>query len=227
MAKRRTKKSAPAGPSTEVASDAALDAVLAQVNRKFGDDTFMKMDGNQRIHNLARQISTGSVGLDSIVGPMRRLADGRWQTGLAPGRIVEIYGPEMAGKSTMCMTMAANDQQQGGRVAYIDMEHALDPPYCAQLGLDLSKVYTCQPDSGDQAMELVDMLIKSRSFTLIIVDSVAALVPQAELDGEVTDKGFCDLPSSGSLVGSGKHGRIKARSMPLVGDCLMASLGVQ
>ena len=167
--------------------DASLQTVIATAEKRFGKGMIATLTGAPRTHNFDRQIPSGSVGLDLIIGPMKRLPDGRWQTGYAPARIVEIFGPEGAGKSTFCMQMAANDQAQGGRVAYIDMEHALDPPYCQQLGLNLDELYISQPESGDQAMQLVEMLVKSRAFTLIIVDSVASLVTEAELQGDVTD----------------------------------------
>lgn len=152
----------------------ALSAALSQIERQFGKGSVMKM--NQSAGPMP-SISTGSLGLDIALGI----------GGLPLSRICEVYGPESAGKSTLCLQLVAEAQKKGLNAAFIDAEHALDPVYAEKLGVDLDELLVSQPDTGEQALEITDMLVRSNSVGLIIVDSVAALVPKAEIEGEMGD----------------------------------------
>lgn len=153
----------------------ALDAALSQIERQFGKGAIMKM-GEQPLEAIPA-VSTGSLGLDVALGI----------GGLPMGRIVEIYGPESSGKTTLCLSTMAEAQKQGKTVAIIDAEHALDPLYAEKLGIDLDSLLVSQPDTGEQALEICDSLVRSGAVDVIVVDSVAALTPKAEIEGEMGD----------------------------------------
>ena len=153
----------------------ALESALAQIQKQFGKEAIMKMgDGSQQ--NI-EAISSGSLGLDIALGI----------GGYPKGRIVEIYGPESSGKTTLALHAVAESQKKGGTCAYIDAENALDPSYAKKLGVDVSNLIISQPDSGEQALEIADTLIKSGAVDVVVIDSVAALVPKAELEGNIGD----------------------------------------
>jgi recombination protein RecA len=154
----------------------ALAAALAQIEKQFGKGSIMRMSDNQITENL-QVISTGSLGLDLALGI----------GGLPRGRVVEIYGPESSGKTTLCLQVVAEAQKLGGTCAYIDAENALDPAYMQKLGVKVEDLLISQPDTGEQALEICDMLVRSSGVDVIVVDSVAALVPKAEIEGEMGD----------------------------------------
>ncbi|MDO4777017.1 MAG: recombinase RecA [Cardiobacteriaceae bacterium] len=154
----------------------ALDAVLAQLDKQFGKGTVMRL-GDQPAQGNIPAVSTGSLGLDIALGI----------GGLPYGRIVEIYGPESSGKTTLTLQVIAEAQKTGGMAAFIDAEHALDPIYAKKLGVDTDNLYITQPDTGEQALEICDALVRSGAFSVIVVDSVAALTPKAEIEGEMGD----------------------------------------
>lgn len=154
----------------------ALAAALAQIERSFGKGSIMKMDGSHTDENL-EVISTGSLGLDLALGV----------GGLPRGRIVEIYGPESSGKTTLCLESIAQCQKGGGTCAFIDAENAFDPIYARKLGVKVEELLVSQPDTGEQALEICDMLVRSGGVDMVVVDSVAALVPKAEIEGEMGD----------------------------------------
>ncbi len=153
----------------------ALDAALAQIERAFGKGSIMKLGQREALEIEA--ISTGSLGLDIALGI----------GGLPKGRIVEIYGPESSGKTTLALHCVAEAQKKGGTCAFIDAEHALDPGYAKKLGVDVDNLLISQPDAGEQALEIADTLVRSGAVDVLVVDSVAALVPKAELEGEMGD----------------------------------------
>lgn len=153
----------------------ALETALAQIDRQFGKGSVMRLGSQERAPIEA--IPTGSIALDVALGI----------GGLPKGRIVEIYGPESSGKTTIALHAIANAQAQGGTAAFIDAEHALDPEYAKKLGVDIDSLLVSQPDTGEQALEITDMLIRSGSLDVIVIDSVAALVPRAEIEGEMGD----------------------------------------
>lgn len=153
----------------------ALDAAMAQIERQFGKGTVMRMGDKERVAIPA--ISTGSLNLDIALGI----------GGLPKGRIVEIYGPESSGKTTLTLQAIAECQKSGGTCAFVDAEHALDPNYAEKLGVNLDDLIVSQPDTGEQALEVVDMLVRSGAIDLVVVDSVAALTPRAEIEGDMGD----------------------------------------
>jgi recombination protein RecA len=153
----------------------ALEAALGQIERQFGKGTVMRMGDGTR--QAIPAISTGSLGLDIALGI----------GGLPKGRIVEIYGPESSGKTTLTLQVVAEAQKAGGTCAFIDAEHALDPEYAAKLGVNVDDLIVSQPDTGEQALEVTDMLVRSGACDVLIVDSVAALTPRAEIEGEMGD----------------------------------------
>lgn len=153
----------------------SLEAALAQIDRQFGKGTVMRLGSEERAP--VEIIPTGSIALDVALGI----------GGLPRGRIIEIYGPESSGKTTLTLHAIANAQRNGGIAAFIDAEHALDPEYARKLGVDIDALLVSQPDTGEQALEIADMLIRSGSIDLVVVDSVAALVPRAEIEGEMGD----------------------------------------
>ncbi|HFA0235107.1 TPA: recombinase RecA [Neisseria gonorrhoeae] len=154
----------------------ALAAALAQIEKSFGKGAIMKMDGSQQEENL-EVISTGSLGLDLALGV----------GGLPRGRIVEIFGPESSGKTTLCLEAVAQCQKNGGVCAFVDAEHAFDPVYARKLGVKVEELYLSQPDTGEQALEICDTLVRSGGIDMVVVDSVAALVPKAEIEGDMGD----------------------------------------
>jgi len=153
----------------------ALDAALTQIDRQFGKGTVMRL--GDREATAIPSISTGSLGLDVALGI----------GGLPKGRIVEIYGPESSGKTTLTLQVIAEAQKKGGTCAFIDAEHALDPIYAAKLGVNVDDLIISQPDTGEQALEVADMLVRSGAVDVIVVDSVAALTPKAEIEGDMGD----------------------------------------
>jgi len=153
----------------------SLDTALKQIESQFGKGTIMKLGTRETVK--VPSIPTGSFGLDNALGI----------GGLPKGRVVEIYGPESSGKTTLTLQIIAECQKAGGSAAFIDAEHALDPEYAKALGVDIDELLLSQPDTGEQALEVTDMLVKSGSLDVIVVDSVAALVPRAELEGDMGD----------------------------------------
>lgn len=154
----------------------ALNLALSQIEKDFGKEAIMRL-GAKSTNEDVEAIPTGALPLDIAIGI----------GGIPRGRIIEIYGPESSGKSTLAMCIAAQAQKQGGIVAYIDAEHAMDPEYAAKLGVDVDNMLISQPDSGEQGLEIADKLVRSGAVDLIVVDSVAALVPRAEIEGEMGD----------------------------------------
>ncbi len=155
--------------------DKTLDAVLADIEKQFGKGSIMKLGSSE--HMEIDTTSTGSLSLDIALGV----------GGYPKGRIIEIYGPESSGKTTFALQAIAEVQKAGGRAAFIDAEHALDPVYARNLGVDINELLLSQPDTGEQALEICDALVKSEAINIIVIDSVAALVPQAEIDGDMGD----------------------------------------
>ena len=155
--------------------DKALEQVLADIEKQFGKGSIMKLGGNE--HMEIETTSSGSLGLDIALGV----------GGFPKGRIIEIYGPESSGKTTIALQAVAEVQKLGGRAAFIDAEHALDPVYSKQLGVNIDELLLSQPDTGEQALEICEALVRSEAVNIIVIDSVAALVPQAEIEGEMGD----------------------------------------
>jgi len=160
----------------------ALDSALAQIERQFGKGSIMTLGGENKMPDI-EATSTGSLGLDIALGI----------GGLPKGRVIEIYGPESSGKTTLTLHAIAEEQKKGGVCAFVDAEHALDPTYAKKLGVNLDELLISQPDTGEQALEIVDTLVRSGAVSMVIVDSVAALTPKSELEGDMGD----------SSVGSG------------------------
>lgn len=155
----------------------ALEAALSQIDRAFGKGSVMKL-GSRDLGLATDSVSTGSLGLDIALGI----------GGLPRGRVIEIYGPESSGKTTLALHAVAEAQKKGGIAAYVDAEHALDPVYAKKLGVDIDEMLISQPDTGEQALEITDTLVRSGGVDIIVVDSVAALTPKAELEGEMGDQ---------------------------------------
>ncbi|MBI5367974.1 MAG: recombinase RecA [Planctomycetes bacterium] len=153
----------------------ALQQAIGAIEKQFGKGSIMRL--GDRAHLTVSGISTGSLALDVALGGV----------GIPRARVTEIFGPESSGKTTLCLTVAARAQKAGGIAAYIDVEHALDPQYCRRLGVDLDNLLLSQPDSGEQAMEITEHLVRSNAVDVIVIDSVAALVPRAELEGDMGD----------------------------------------
>ncbi len=154
----------------------ALDAALSQIERSFGKGSIMKLGQDNAVMDI-EATSTGSIGLDIALGI----------GGLPKGRIIEIYGPESSGKTTLTLHAVAEEQKTGGVCAFVDAEHALDPTYAKKLGVDLDELLISQPDTGEQALEITDTLVRSGAVSMVVVDSVAALTPRAELEGDMGD----------------------------------------
>jgi recombination protein RecA len=154
----------------------ALDSALAQIERQFGKGSIMKLGADNPVQEI-EATSTGSLGLDIALGI----------GGLPKGRIVEIYGPESSGKTTLTLHCVAEEQKKGGVCAFVDAEHALDPQYAKKLGVDLDELLISQPDTGEQALEITDTLVRSGAVSMVVVDSVAALTPKSELEGDMGD----------------------------------------
>ncbi|MCA9957645.1 MAG: DNA recombination/repair protein RecA, partial [Anaerolineales bacterium] len=155
--------------------DRALENTLATLTKKYGEGVIMRLGEAQ--HLQVESIPTGSLSLDIALGV----------GGVPRGRVIEIYGPESSGKTTLCQHIIAEAQKLGGICAFIDMEHALDPSYAAKCGVQVDNLYVSQPDTGEQALEIADALIRSGTMDVVVVDSVAALVPRAEIEGEMGD----------------------------------------
>jgi recombination protein RecA len=153
----------------------ALDAALSQIERQFGKGSIMKLGDNKALN--IESVSTGSLGIDIALGI----------GGLPMGRIVEVYGPESSGKTTLTLQVIAEAQKEGKTCAFIDAEHALDPVYAQKLGVNIDELFVSQPDTGEQALEICDMLVRSSAVDVVIVDSVAALTPKAEIEGDMGD----------------------------------------
>ena len=153
----------------------ALQAAMSKIEKDFGKGSIMRM-GDEQIENV-EVIPTGSIGLNAALGV----------GGYPKGRIIEIYGPESSGKTTFALQAIAEHQKKGGRAAFIDAEHALDPVYAEKLGVNIDELLLSQPDTGEQALEICDALVSSGAISIVVIDSVAALVPQAEIDGEMGD----------------------------------------
>ena len=160
-----TKQSADSGPAK------ALEVTIANLNRRYGDGIIMKLGESTRLDVAA--IPTGSLSLDIALGV----------GGIPRGRIIEVYGPESSGKTTLCLHAIAESQRLGGVCGFVDVEHALDPGYARKIGVDVENLYISQPDTGEQALEIAEALVRSGAMDVVVVDSVAALVPRAEIEG--------------------------------------------
>jgi recombination protein RecA len=150
---------------------ASIEKAVSEIAKRFGDGTVMRL--GEAAHMQVEAIPTGSLSLDIALGV----------GGVPRGRVIEIYGPESSGKTTLCQHIIAEAQKRGGVCGFIDMEHALDPAYAAKIGVDVNELYVAQPDTGEQALEIAEALIRSGGFDVVVVDSVAALVPRAEIEG--------------------------------------------
>ena len=171
----RGKGSTDATPKTETAHKQALDQALAQIERSFGKGSIMRLEENPQ--SILPGISTGAISLDIALGG----------SGMPQGRIAEVFGPESSGKTTLALHVIASAQKTGGVAAFIDAEHALDPSWARRLGVNLEQLLISQPDTGEQALEICEMLVRSNAVALIVIDSVAALIPRAEIEGEMGD----------------------------------------
>src|SRR5580692_467804 len=166
-----------AAPITDSAKKKALELAIAHIQKQFGDGAIMSLGKHSSVHGLS-VIKTGAVSLDLALGI----------GGVPRGRIVEIFGPESSGKSTLATHIVANAQKSGGLAAYIDAEHALDPAYAAKIGVNIDDLMISQPDNGEEALNIAEMLARSNAVDIIVIDSVAALVPKSELEGEIGDQ---------------------------------------
>ena len=174
MAKNRTPLTV-VGKAKDKNKTAALEAALGQIDRAFGKGSVMKLGQKESMD--VESISTGSIGLDVALGI----------GGLPKGRVIEVYGPESSGKTTLALHVIAEAQKAGGIAAFVDAEHALDPVYAAKLGVDVNELLISQPDTGEQALEITDTLVRSGAIDILVIDSVAALTPRAELEGDMGD----------------------------------------
>jgi recombination protein RecA len=172
---RKAAAPAPARPTLDPARRSALEKTLGDLTKRFGDGTVMRL--GEAKHMNVEAIPTGSLALDIALGI----------GGVPRGRVTEIYGPESSGKTTICLHVVAEAQRRGGTCGYVDMEHALDPAYAAMLGVDVENLYISQPDTGEQALEIAEQLVRSGAMDVVVIDSVAALVPRAEIEGEMGD----------------------------------------
>ncbi|WP_309611913.1 recombinase RecA [Sphingomonas sp.] len=163
------------GEKVSTDREKALEAALAQIDRAFGKGSAMKLGSRELVE--IETVSTGSLGLDIALGV----------GGLPRGRVIEVYGPESSGKTTLALHVIAEAQKVGGTAAFVDAEHALDPSYAKKLGVDIDNLIVSQPDTGEQALEIVDTLVRSNAIDVLVIDSVAALVPRAEIEGEMGD----------------------------------------
>lgn len=179
MSAKKTAKTPKPIPNQENASSAgksaALESALSQIHKSFGEGSIMTMSESSKLH--VESIPTGSLSLDLALGI----------GGIPRGRIIEVYGPESSGKTTLSLSMIAEAQKAGGLAAFIDAEHAFDPEYAKNIGVNLEELLISQPDSGEQALEICETLVRSNALDIIVIDSVAALVPRAELEGDMGD----------------------------------------
>lgn len=173
MSKSEQPKKTTAVPTNKEDRERSLKLALAQIEKAYGKEALMRL--GEKSHEKIEVIPTGALSLDLAIGI----------GGLPRGRVVEIYGPESSGKSTLCMSVVAQAQKQGGTAAYIDAEHSMDPVYAKKIGVDIDNLLISQPDSGEQALEIVEQLVRSGAVDIIVVDSTAALVPKAEIEGEM------------------------------------------
>ncbi len=164
-------------PTMDKDKSKAIDAALAQIERAFGKGSIMRLGKGDKVQEV-EVVSTGSLGLDIALGV----------GGLPRGRVIEIYGPESSGKTTLALHTIAEAQKKGGVCAFVDAEHALDPVYARKLGVNLDDLLISQPDTGEQALEITDTLVRSGAIDILVVDSVAALTPRAEIEGEMGDQ---------------------------------------
>jgi len=165
-----------AAQNSSTNKDKAIELAVSQIERQFGAGAVMRL-GEDQINMQVDSISTGALSLDAALGI----------GGIPRGRVIEVYGPESSGKTTLALHVVANAQKNGGYAAFVDAEHALDPKYAGQLGVDVKNLLISQPDSGEQALEITETLVRSNALDVIVIDSVAALVPRAELEGEMGD----------------------------------------
>jgi recombination protein RecA len=163
-------------PTMDKDKSKAIDAALAQIERAFGKGSIMRLGKGDKVQEV-EVVSTGSLGLDIALGV----------GGLPRGRVIEVYGPESSGKTTLALHVIAEAQKNGGTAAFVDAEHALDPVYARKLGVNIDELIVSQPDTGEQALEITDTLVRSNAIDVLVVDSVAALVPRAEIEGEMGD----------------------------------------
>jgi len=175
MSKAAPAKTAPAAPATTHVREKNIELALSSITKQFGDGSIMRLGSNTKMK--VETLSTGSLAIDLALGV----------GGLPKGRIVEIYGPESSGKTTFCLSVIAEAQKKGGLAAFIDVEHALDPKYARVVGVNLDDLLVSQPDSGEDALNIMETLIRSNSIDVIVLDSVAALITKAELDGQMGD----------------------------------------
>ena len=169
------KKSLPPLPELDSSKQVALDKALSDITKRYGDGSIMRLGEAHQL--LVEAIPTGALSLDIALGV----------GGIPKGRITEVYGPESSGKTTICQHIVAEAQKMGGTCAYVDMEHALDPSYAARCGVDVESLLISQPDTGEQALEITETLVRSGAVDVIVIDSVAALVPRAEIEGDMGD----------------------------------------
>ena len=175
MAKKSPPIVAPQPPANDSARQAALDKALGEISKRYGDGSIMRL--GEAHHMVVEAIPTGALSLDIALGI----------GGIPRGRITEIYGPESSGKTTICQHIVAEAQKRGGMAAYIDMEHALDPSYAERCGVDINNLLISQPDTGEQALEITETLVRSGAIDIVVINSVAALVPRAEIEGDMGD----------------------------------------
>ncbi|MBE5800470.1 MAG: recombinase RecA, partial [Clostridiales bacterium] len=175
MAAKKTTKAAPAVETENSEKKRALEMALAGIEKQFGKGSIIRM-GDRPVQNI-EVIPTGCLDLDMALGV----------GGLPRGRVIEIYGPESSGKTTVALHVVAEAQKAGGVAAFIDAEHALDPIYAKKLGVNIDELYVSQPDTGEQALEICEVLVRSGAIDIVVIDSVAALTPKAEIDGEMGD----------------------------------------
>ncbi len=176
MAKASKGKDTPSGNLSETEKERAMEMAVGQIERQFGKGSIMKLGTEGAIRNV-QAIPTGSLGLDIAIGV----------GGVPQGRIVEVFGPESSGKTTLCLHVIAEAQKMGGFAAFVDAEHALDVHYARRLGVNTDELLVSQPDSGEQALEIAEILVRSGAMSIVVIDSVAALVPRAEIEGEMGD----------------------------------------
>ncbi len=174
MAKKKTKLETPERVQDDDKRAKVIEATIADLTKRFGENTVMRLGDAEHIINIG-VIPTGSLSVDLALGI----------GGIPRGRVTEIYGPESSGKTTLCLSVVAEAQKLGGICAFVDMEHALDPLYADHLGVDIDNLYISQPDTGEQALDIVEALIRSGAMDVVVLDSVAALVPRAEIEGEM------------------------------------------